>query len=101
MSLPGTISGGDLAPSLGEWKFFSVDPRFLNDVFLGKNFHFCGNIFDNLLFSHRPDFSDFPFFSQIFPIFPMLNVIFDPFLTRKTPFLLNSYFHLHPTTLLL
>src|SRR6218665_3412070 len=38
------------------------------------------------LFCHRPDFLDFPFFSQIFPIFAMLNVIFDPFLTRKTPF---------------
>ena len=29
---------------------------------------------------------DFPFFSQIFPMFAMLNVIFDPFLTGKTPF---------------
>ena len=27
-----------------------------------------------------------PCFSQILPIFAMLNVIFDPFLTRKTPF---------------
>src|SRR6218665_2288159 len=26
---------------------------------------------------------------------------YDPFLTRKTPFLLCSYFHAHPTTLLL
>src|SRR6218665_1243929 len=31
-------------------------------------------------------FQIFSFFSQIFPIFAMLNVIFDPFLTRKTPF---------------
>src|SRR6218665_2272844 len=37
------------------------------------------------------------FFPQIFPIFAMLNVIFDPFLTRKTPFLLCSYFDAHPT----
>ena len=28
----------------------------------------------------------FPFFSQIFPIFAVLNIVFDPFLTRKTPF---------------
>ena len=28
----------------------------------------------------------FPFFSQILPVFAMLNVIFDPFLKRKTHF---------------
>ena len=33
-------SGGDLAPSLGDGKFFR-DPRFLNDVFFSrKNVHF-------------------------------------------------------------
>src|SRR6218665_4076534 len=31
-------------------------------------------------------FQIFPCFSQIFACFAMLNVIFDPFLTRKTPF---------------
>src|SRR6218665_3347249 len=31
-------------------------------------------------------FQIFPFFSQNFPFFAMLNVIFDPFLTIKTPF---------------
>jgi len=31
----------------------------------------------------------------------MLNVVYGPFLTTKTPFLLCSYFHAHPTTLLL
>src|SRR6218665_204146 len=50
-------------------------------------------------FSHRPAFTIFPFFSQIFRIFTMLNVVYDPFLTRKTPFLLYSYFHTHSTTL--
>src|SRR6218665_694331 len=39
-------------------------------------------------FSHRPNSSDFPF---LFPHFPyvyyyMLNVVYDHFLTRKTPF---------------
>jgi len=34
------LSGGDLAPSLGGRKKFSADPRFLNDVFCGKKFHF-------------------------------------------------------------
>ena len=40
----------------------------------------------------------FPFFSQIFRIFTMLNVVYDPFLTRKTPFLLCSYFHASDNT---
>src|SRR6218665_1923866 len=31
-------------------------------------------------------FRIFPFFSQIFCILTMLNVVYDPFLTRKTPF---------------
>src|SRR6218665_2067462 len=49
----------------------------------GKISIFAATIF----FNHRPDFFRFfPFFFQIFPIFAMLNVIFDPFLTRKTPF---------------
>src|SRR6218665_3172933 len=42
-------------------------------------------------------FRIFHFFSLIFP---MLNVVYDPFLTRKTFFLLCSYFRAHPTTLL-
>ena len=31
-------------------------------------------------------FGIFPFFSQILRIFTMLNVVYDPFPTRKTPF---------------
>src|SRR6218665_2526894 len=56
-------------------------------------------------FSHRPGFF------LIFRIFTVLNVVYDPFFTRKptiseknslmTPFLLCSYFRAHPTTLLL
>src|SRR6218665_3729051 len=45
---------------------------------------FSAKISDNLFFDQI--FQIFPFFSHIFPIFAMLNVIFDPFLTRKTPF---------------
>src|SRR6218665_1108491 len=63
-------------------------------------------------FSSSTRFSRFSLsFPRIFPIFTMLNVIYDPFLPRKTtiseknsfmtPFLLCSYFHAHPTTLLL
>src|SRR6218665_3212386 len=50
----------------------------------GKIFIFAAKISDNLFFDQI--FQIFPFFSHIFPIFAMLNVIFDPFLTRKTPF---------------
>src|SRR6218665_3929717 len=63
---------------------------------------------DDLVFSHRPGFSDF---FQILHIFAVLNVVYDPFFTTKTtiskknslttPFLLCSYFDAYPTTLLL
>src|SRR6218665_2227958 len=43
----------------------------------------------------------FPFFSHIFRMFTMLNVVYDHFLTRKHNFSLCSCFHAHPTTLLL
>src|SRR6218665_4071600 len=75
---------------------FSADPRFLNDVFLETNVHFRSKNFHLLVIDQI--FQIFPFFSQILPIFAMLNVVFDPFLTRKTHFLLCSYFHAHPTT---
>ena len=44
-------------------------PRFLNDVILGKNFHFHGQNFWWPFFSHRPGLSDFPF---LFPDFSYL-----------------------------
>src|SRR6218665_1275970 len=49
-----------------------------------KKFPFSRPKFLMTFFSHRPGFSDFPFLSQIFRIFTMLNVVYDPFLTRKT-----------------
>src|SRR6218665_1202642 len=36
---------------------------------------------DDLVFSHRPGFSDF---FQILRIFAVLNVVYDPFFTTKT-----------------
>src|SRR6218665_3371166 len=43
---------------------------------------FTATNFDDIFFSHRPGFSDFPF---LFPDFPCLYcVIYDPFFTRKT-----------------
>ena len=35
------LSCGDLAPNLGGTENFVRGPRFLNDVFIGKNFHHC------------------------------------------------------------
>ena len=70
-------------PKISEWGFF------------GKNFWWP-------FFSYRPSFSDFPF---LFPDFPCLY--YDkyrilPFPHKKNTFLLlYSYFHTHPTTLLL
>ena len=56
---------------------------FQDDVFFAENVHFRGK---NLFFSHRPGFRMFPLFSLIFRIFTLLDVVHDPFLTRKTPF---------------
>ena len=68
----GPISGGDLAPSLGDGKIFR-GPRFLNDVFLGTiKFPFSRPKFLMTFFSHSPGFSDFPF---LFPDFSYLYCV--------------------------
>jgi len=62
-------SDGDLAPSLGVTEKFFRGPRFLNEVFLGKKFHFHGQNFLRPIlcfflfcfFSHWPGLLDFPF----------------------------------------
>src|SRR6218665_299133 len=92
--------GGDLAPKLGGTKKIFRGPRFLNDVFFGKNFHFQGQNF--FFFSHRPGFWDFPFLFQHFPYVYYVKCPISPFPHQKKHiFLLDSYFHAHPTTLLL
>ena len=62
-------SGGDLAPSLGGRKIFSRT-KISEWGFIGKNFHYHGQNFSDVFFSHLPGFSDFPFcfpdFSRIF-----------------------------------
>src|SRR6218665_3216861 len=68
------ISGGDLVPSLGGRTKFSRTK--ISEKFSWRKFLMT-------FFSHRPGFSDFLF---LFPDFTMLNVVYDPFLTRKTPF---------------
>src|SRR6218665_1141699 len=76
---PGAEFGGD-----GE---ILRGPRFLNDVFFGKLiFIFAPNISDDLLLVVDQVFRIFPFLSQIFRVLTMLNVVYDPFLIRKTLF---------------
>ena len=62
-------------PKISEWRFLGKKFPFSRQKFLMTYFL----VIDQIL-------QIFPCFSQIFPIFAMLNVIFDPFLTRKTPF---------------
>src|SRR6218665_3978535 len=76
--------GGDLAPKLGGTKKFFRGPRFLNDVFFGKNFHFQGQNF--FFFSHRPGFWDFPFLFQHFPYVYYVKCPISPFPHQKNTF---------------
>src|SRR6218665_3833699 len=62
-----------------------------------KNSIFTAKISDDLFLVIDQISRSFPFFSKIFRIFTMLNVVYDLFLARKTPFLLCSYFRAHPT----
>ena len=71
---------------------------------ISEKFSFSPQKFLMTFFSHRPGFFILRFFT-------VLNVIYDPFCTRKTtiseknslirPFLLCSYFRAHPAPLLL
>src|SRR6218665_3031972 len=47
---------------------------------------FTAKISDDLFLVIDQVFQIYPFFSQNFRIFTMLNVVYDPFLARKTPF---------------
>src|SRR6218665_1761542 len=66
--------GGDLAPNLGGTK------KFVRGPISGKI-----SIFRVKIFIFRVKMSD-DLFPHIFRIFTMLNVVYDHFLTRKTPF---------------
>src|SRR6218665_787278 len=70
-------------------------------VFRKKMSIFTAKISDDLFLAIDQVFRIFSFFYQIFRIFTVLNVVYDPFLARKTPCLLFSYFPAQPTTLLL
>src|SRR6218665_2377038 len=70
-------SGGDLAPSLGGRKIFSRTKISELRFFRKKISIFTPKIYDDFLFSHRPGF-------QILRFFTVLNVVYDPFFTRKT-----------------
>src|SRR6218665_3967239 len=73
--------GEDLAPNLGGTKKVFSRPNFR------KNVHFAGYKFLMTLFLVIDlVLRIFPFFSHIFRIFTMLNVVYDHFLTRKPSF---------------
>ena len=57
---------------ISEWRFFRKKFNFH-----GQNFWWPFLVIDQV-------FRIFPFFPQIFRIFAVLNVVYDPFLTRKT-----------------
>ena len=60
---------------ISEWRYFFEKIPFSQQEFLMTFF-----LVTDLVFRI------FPFFYQIFRIFTMLNVVYDPFLTRKPPF---------------
>ena len=65
-----------------------ADQDFWMTFFSDKNFHFHGKNFWWFVFLVIDQvFRIFPFFYLIFRILTMLNVVYDPFFTRKTPFL--------------
>src|SRR6218665_1527478 len=75
---------GDLAPNLGTQKNFRGPISGKISIFRLKMSIFRVKISDD--FFLVIDLVLFPFFSHIFRIFTMSNVVYDHFLTRKTPF---------------
>src|SRR6218665_797578 len=61
------------------WRRIWGDQKIFSRPNFRKNFHFQGKNFDLVL-------RIFPFFSHIFHMFTMLNVVYYHFLTRKTQF---------------
>src|SRR6218665_1061204 len=72
--------GGDLAPNLGGTKQIFRGP------ISGKISIFRVKISEDLFLVIDLVLRIFPFFSYIFRMFTMLNVVYDHFLTRKPPF---------------
>src|SRR6218665_2652182 len=72
--------GGDLAPNLGGTK------KFFRGPISGKISIFRVKISDDHFLVIDLVLRIFPFFSHIFRMFTMLNVVYDHFLTRKIQF---------------
>src|SRR6218665_857562 len=72
--------GGDLAPNLG-----GTRKNFRGPI-SGKISIFRVKIADDLFLVIDLVLRIFPFFSHIFRMFTVLNVVYDHFLTRKPPF---------------
>src|SRR6218665_2607194 len=72
--------GGDLAPNLGGTN------KFFRGPISGNISIFRLKISDDLFLVIDLVLRIFPFFSHIFRMFTMFNVVYDHFVTRKTPF---------------
>src|SRR6218665_3357171 len=72
--------GGDLAPNLGGTK------KIFRGPISGKISIFRVKISDDFFLVIDLVLRIFPFFSHIFRMFNMLNVVYDHFLTKKPPF---------------
>src|SRR6218665_3925298 len=91
----GLYSGGDLAPSLGDGKFFR-GPRFLNDVFPEKISIFTPKVSDDLFLVIDQVFQILRFFI-VGPIkFHGPKALYDPFFTSKTHYFRKEF---HDTTI--
>src|SRR6218665_3057151 len=65
---------------------FGRTKKFFRGPISGKMSIFRAKIFDDLFLVIDLVLRIFPFFSHIFRMFTMLNVVYDHFLTRKPPF---------------
>src|SRR6218665_3013032 len=73
-----TYMGGDLAPNWGGTK------KFFRGPISGKISIFRVKISDDFFLVIDLVLRTFPFFSHIFRMFTMLNVVYDHFLSKKT-----------------
>src|SRR6218665_2930325 len=96
------INSHTLGPWAETWRRFWGGPKKYFVVQFQEKFAFSGSKFLMTFFLVIDlVLRIFPFFSHIFRMFTMLTVVYDHFLIRKNHFSLCSYFHAHPTTLLL
>ena len=90
-----TYSGGDLAPSLGGTAKIFPSQNFWNDEFFREKCPFSHPKFLIFFLSHRPDFSDFPFFTVIkCPIRPFYTG--KTTISEKNSLIRQLFYSVHP-----